>query len=171
LSEEQQNKITKLTQKLKEEEENYEKLISNRLFNNQVVRNNWKEAKRELVLKENEKRYKEQKENLMIKLHQNEEVLKERQKKREKEIEELKRINEEKQKRKEIVKENYLKKLEKRRQELSKKLKEEQEKQEAIEKQKHAVLEQKSTNQMIDQMKVHYFKELHYNMKVKNQIG
>ena len=42
-----------------------------------------------MVLKENEKRYKEQKENLLLKLHHNEEVLKERQKKREKEIEKV----------------------------------------------------------------------------------
>lgn len=77
----------------------------------------------ERVKLEQEKIYLSRKEKLLLKLHSHEQTLLKRQQKREKETEELKRINEEKQKRKDIVKENYLKKLEARRKELSKKLK------------------------------------------------
>lgn len=98
-------------------------------------------------------------------------MLKERQKKREQETEELRIRNEQKQKRKEMIKEKYLKKLEERRQELSEKLRIEQEKADAYERQKEVVLEHKYTNQMIDQMKVQYYKDLHYNMKIQNKFG
>lgn len=79
--------------------------------------------------------------------------------------------NEEKQKRKDIVKEAYLKKLELRQKDLSRKLEIEQAKADAYAKQKEVVLENKYTNQLIDQMKVSYFKEMHYNMKVHNKVG
>jgi hypothetical protein len=107
----------------------------------------------------------------MIKFHHNDQIIKERQKERERNTEELKKKNEEKQKRKDLIKEAYLKKLDLRRKELSDKLKMEQEREDAYNRQKEVVLEQKYTNQMIDQMKVHYYKEIYYSMKVNNQTG
>jgi hypothetical protein len=107
----------------------------------------------------------------MIKFHHNDQIIKERQKERDKNTEELKKKNEQKQKRKDMIKEAYLQKLDSRRKELSDKLKMEQEKEDAYNKQKEVIIEQKYTNQMIDQMKVHYYKEIYYNMKVNNQTG
>jgi len=176
LEEEGRTRLEKLTQKLRDEEENYERM-KQELIKIKTEKpfisheENIKSDKIARVKRENELRYQTRKENMMLKLHHNEEILKQRQRKREKDTLELKKINEKKQLRKEVVKETYLKKLDSRRKELSKKLKEDQEKADALAKQKEVILEQKYTNQMIDQMKVHYFKELHYNQKVNNVVG
>lgn len=41
----------------------------------------------------------------------------------------------------------------------------------SIKKNKALILEHKYTNQMIDQMKMQYFKELHHNIKINNKSG
>lgn len=123
------------------------------------------------VKQEREKIYQNRKENLLLKLHHKEEIINQNEKEKKLKTEILKEINDFKQKRKEIHKEKFKKELEMRQEEMVNKLKAEKEKQEAYEKQKEIVLEHKYTNQLIDQMKIHYFKELHFNMKVKNEIG
>lgn len=113
---------------MKEEEENYENMKQQLIevtrekhFN--LRKEDPKFQKVEKVKLEQEKIYLNRKENLLMKLHNNEQTLLKRQQQKKKDTEELKKINEQKQKRKDIVKENYLKKLEIRRKELSKKLK------------------------------------------------
>lgn len=176
LGKEHKSKMEKLIQKLKDEELNYDNMIKE-LIQHKKEKPKFEQDddmrinKLERVKLENEKRYLTRKENLMIKFHHNEQVIKERQKEREKFTEELKKKNEEVQIRKDMIKENYLKKLEMRRQELSEKLRIEKEKEDAYKKQKEIILENKYTNQVIDQMKMHYYKELHYNMKINNQTG
>jgi len=125
----------------------------------------------EKVKKEREVNYQNKKENMLIKLHHKEEILKTREKEKQLRVEILKEINKFKQQRKDIYKENHRQMMEMRRQEFLDKLKVEQEKAEAYAKQREMVLEQKYTNQMIDQMKVHYWKELYYNMKIQNKVG
>lgn len=176
IEQEHKAKMDKLMKKLQDEEKNYENM-KKELINMTKEKpldqrpEDSKAKKLEKVKRECERRYQTRKENLLIKFHHNEEILKERQLKQQRETEELRKVNEIKQQRKEIVKQNYLNKLEKRRKELSKKLKIEQEKADAYAKQKEIILEHKYTNQVIDQMKVHYYKELYYNMKIQNKVG
>lgn len=125
----------------------------------------------EKVKKFREKMTKAKKENMLIKLHQKEQTLKEIEKEKQLKIEIMKEINTFKQKRKDINNENHKKKMELQREEFLEKLKVEQEKVEAYAKQKEMIMEHKHTNQVIDQMKVQYWKEMYYNMQVKNMYG
>lgn len=125
VEQEHKAKMDRLLKKLQDEEKNYENM-KKELINMTKEKpldqrpEDSKAKKLEKVKRECERRYQTRKENLLIKFHHNEEILRERQKKQQRETEELRKVNEIKQQRKEIVKQNYLNKLEKRRKELSK---------------------------------------------------
>ena len=154
--------------RLKSKEEHLEEMEKER-YNNKKFANSVERAER--VKKEREKRIKNKKDNMLVKLHHKEQILKEREKEKQLKIEILKEINTFKQKRKDIKNEEYRKEMELKREEFLEKLKIEQEKADAYAKQRQMILEQKATNQVIDQMKVHYYKEMYLKMKIKNQYG
>ncbi|CAI2364648.1 unnamed protein product [Moneuplotes crassus] len=173
---EQQNKekCEKLLQKLQKEEQNYEKMKHDLILATTEKPFGHKKDEtdpKERIKLQRERLYLQQKEDQLIKLHRNEEILKQRQKARQEATEQLKIANEEKNKRKEMVKQRYLKKLEQKRVQFSRKLKREQKKAEEYEIQKRNLMENKYTNQMIDQMKIHYYKEMYYTMKINNKTG
>lgn len=51
------------------------------------------------------------------------------------------------------------------------KMKADQEKTDAYKKQKEVLQEHKHINQMVDQMKINYYKEMKYDMKIRNKVG
>lgn len=91
LQETHNQKMEKLVKKLKDEEEHYENMKRELGKLRKGIVDSSRAEKLEKVKKHSERIYQTRKENLMIKLHHNEEILKERQRQRERHTEELRK--------------------------------------------------------------------------------